>query len=307
MNILKFRLAVCAAVLALGTCSSRATSTNIIGSYSGWDSIAWKTLSGVNDNNDGLSPENDVVGDATDPAGYWAKDSSYVYFRMRVASGTYAPTTYQDAHLVMIDIAGGQVNPTTNVLDTTKDDHLPDYAFSWDSKSNDTSIHGLEMSIRQDWAQGALWNGINFNDLDGVNGGGSKGSVDINGGGRTTDGYLRVVDGVGTTNFGTTSFIDYAVSWSYLSTYTQLTQAQMDNGQWRIAFGTIHAATDHNNLTEVSGNVSMSASAGTGMTTLAIPEPATGTILIVTGLAVLARRRAQSGLAVLARQRAQSR
>lgn len=106
-----------------------------------------------------------------------------------------------------------------------------------------------------------------------------------------------MIDGNSTVNFGTTTFIDYAVSWTYLSTYTLLTKAQFDAGLWSVGFASNHASTDHANLTEVSGNVSMNSTAGTGMTTIsAIPEPTTASVVIFTGLAVLIRMRRINGI-----------
>jgi hypothetical protein len=76
---------------------------------------------------------------------------------------------------------------------------------------------------------------------------------DINGNSRTTDGYLRTIDRVATTNFGETTFVDFAVSWSYLYQYTGLRSNQL----WKVAFASIANATDHNFITgDVSGGAS---------------------------------------------------
>lgn len=159
MNTFKSLFVTSIALAVLGASAVRAATTNAIGTYNSWPS-SWKALSGVNDPIDtGISAENDIVGDASNPAGFYASDSNYVYFRMQVYTPTYSTTIFQDAHYVMIDIVGAQLNQAAKTLNTAADDHLPDYAFAWDSKSNDSTAHGLEMVTRRDsWTQGTLWN-----------------------------------------------------------------------------------------------------------------------------------------------------
>ena len=123
------------------------------------------------------------------------------------------------------------------------------------------------------------WNGINFNDLDTDSG--QKGTNDINGSLRTTDGYVRTTDGQATTNFGVTTFIDYAISWSYLTNYTTLAEGQT----WSIGLASIPNATDHNNLTgDIGGGADPTSATTVGWSApVSVPEPATDLLLVLGG------------------------
>ncbi len=226
-----------------------ATTYNVIGTYADWPTN-WVPVNALNDPDDGLANvQLDFVGDAANPGAYYASNTEYVFFRQRVDLDTAsAMSVFHDAHLVLIDLAGQDYNTTTKALQSGSDGY-PDYGFAWDSKSNDNTKHGLEMVVRSTAA--TYWNGINMDDIDYSVG--QKLANDINGGGRTTDGYLRVIDQQSTTVFGGTTYIDYAVKWSYLQAYTGLTSNQV----WRVAFGSISDATDHNNLNaDISGGAS---------------------------------------------------
>lgn len=123
-----------------------------------------------------------------------------------------------------------------------------------------------------------------MDDLDGS--AGQKLANDINGGGRTTDGYIRSVDGQSTTNFGTTSFIDFAVSWSYLETYTDLERGQ----KWNLALGSIANATDHNLInTDIASGAGPDSAITTGWQ--AVPEPTVISLISLTGVMALIGRR----------------
>jgi hypothetical protein len=77
-----------------------------IGAKTIWQTT-WTPLSNTNDVDDGLASEVDLVGEASDPGGYWAQDGSYVYFRVRVDyAGTVNSNTFGDAHTVLIDLRG---------------------------------------------------------------------------------------------------------------------------------------------------------------------------------------------------------
>jgi len=288
---MKNTLKICMAIgmlMALGGLVQAAT-VQQIGNYAGWGSVNWTSLTGLNDPNDSIaSTELDFVGNTADPGAYWARNATYLFFRFRVQySGTVvAGSTFHDAHMVLIDIVGKKYNGTDvatskNLINGT--DTYPDYAFSWDSKSNINTSHGLEMQVRS--TVNTYWNGINMTDIDYVNG--SKGINDINGTSRTTDGYVETVDSVSTTSFGKTTFVDFAISWNYLNTYTALNSAQ----SWNIALGSIANATDHNNLDgDIGGGANPASLENLGWVNLAsIPEP-TSLILLLSGGALLLRR-----------------
>lgn len=249
-----------------------------IGSYAGWDTAVWTPVSGLNDGDDGLTKNYlDFVGDSSDPGAYRADNGDYLFFRIRVNTATVDAGTFSDAMLILIDVENylygsgfGSDAPNT-----------PDYAFAWDSNQIEQN-HGLEMSCRD--IVGTTWAGSQMEDLDGSNG--SKGVEDINGDGRTTDGYIRSVDGQSTTSFGDTSFIDFAVSWAYLEAHTDLEKGQT----WNIALAAIDNATDHGALRyDIAGGASPTDSITTGWAV--VPEPATISLIAVAGLSGLVMRR----------------
>jgi hypothetical protein len=231
--------------------SSIAVTNNIVGSYSNWPTT-WIPLNGLNDPNDGTTRiQLDFVGDTTNVCGYYANTNGYVFFRQRVRQDAFS-----DSHFVLIDLVGKDYNTTTKTL-VVGNDGLPDYAFTWDSKSVQVAEHGLEMMVRA--VVGASWGSIQMDDIDYA--AGSKGTNDINGNSRLADGYLRWIDSQSTTNFGTTTFIDYAVSWSYLQAYTGLNS----NQSWRTTFASIANATDHNAINgDVAGGASPASSVSNG-------------------------------------------
>lgn len=279
MNRLLHAMIVCLFVQA----SAHGAITQQIGTGHNW-SVNWMPLMGLNDAFDsGVSKELNFVGDSSNPGAYMATTTTYVYFRMRVAYDVAVnPTTFSGAHLLMIDVPSitnsGKSGTNTN-------GSLPDYAFAWDSKSADPTKHGLEMSVLS--VRDNVWNGINMDDIDGS--GGQKLSNDINGGGRTTDGYVQTVDAQPTVNLGQTTFIDFSVSWAYLETYTPLRKDQV----WNIALGSISNATDHNNLNADIGGGATTASATTvGFSP--IPEPNAAKIISMIGVFILFMKRNRS-------------
>jgi hypothetical protein len=242
--------------LLIASCLS-ATTYNVIGTYANWPTN-WVAMNGLNDLDDGLTrTQLDFVGNTVNPGAYYGFNNEYVFFRQRVNIDTVSSlSVFQDAHLVLIDLVGQDYNTTTKTLQTGSDGY-PDYGFAWDSKSNINASHGLEMVVRSTTA--TYWNGINMDDIDGS--AGQKLANDINGNSRTTDGYMRVIDQQGTSAFSNTTFIDFAVKWSYLQQYTGLTS----NQSWRVAFASISQATDHNNINaDVSGGASPSSLATSG-------------------------------------------
>jgi len=119
------------------------------------------------------------------------------------------------------------------------------------------------------------------------------------------DGYIRTVDGQSTTNFGTTTYIDFAVSWNYLaSQYTAYpggattdTSALGLNQQWYFALGTRHNSTDHNPPTsDIAGGANPGTAfpgqGGSGWSSVVgIPEPTALVLLSSAGILLLVRRR----------------
>jgi hypothetical protein len=244
---------------------------NQIGSYSNWPT-SWTSLGGYDADN-GLTETLDFVGNATDPGLYYARSSSYIFFRMRVDEGTFPSTPPNGAYLLLIDIA----NYGTNGID---------YAFAWDSKSK-IADHGLEMCVRA--VNGPTWGVSQVDDIDRQPS--VKATNDINGlisGStyRTTDGYVRTTDGQNTTSFGTTTFIDFAVKWSYLETYTDL----RSNQTWNVGLASIANATDHNAFNaDIGNNAGTTSSVTTGWQ--AVPEPTVVSLISLTGVMALIGRR----------------
>lgn len=233
-----------------------AGTVNQVGTYANWPTT-WVPLNTLNDADDGLSAAQlDFVGNTTTPAVYCANNAEYVFFRMRVAMDTVLSTTFRDAHFIVINLVGQDMSPTTHTLQAGTEE-LPDYAFAWDSKSNDNTKHGLEMTIRA--TTGSLWSDVKMDDID--LDAGKKGANDINGDGRTTDGYVRTMDQQSTTGFGMTTYIDYAVKWSYLRAYTGLNT----NQSWKVTVASLANATDHNAFTaDIGGGVNPASSVSVG-------------------------------------------
>lgn len=246
--------------------------TDVIGSYGNWPTT-WQPLAGINDTVDGgLNPELDFVGDASNTMLYQADNGSYLFCRMRLNVDAYAPPL-SASYLWLIDVVGvGKAGI--------------DAAFAWDAKSNNSTTHGLEMGVAG--TNGPTWGVSQLDDLDGASG--SKGISDINGNGRTTDGYVRVIDGQSTSNFGNTTFIDFAISWSYLQTYTILAKDQ----DVMVNVATINNATDHNVFNaDIGNNASPSDLITTAWSSpITIPEPSSLMLLgVASGMGLLYRRR----------------
>lgn len=248
-------------------------STNL---WNGW-TVNWHAVSALNDPNDALGASHlDFVGDALSPGAYWASNGSYVFFRARVAAGSVTSSTYADTVLVLIDRVGyGLTN-------------RPDFAFTWDTKFP-LATHGLEMSISN--TVGSTWATTKMGDLDGLPN--SKGTNDINGNSRTTDGFIRTVDNQSTPNFGTTSFIDFAVSWNYLTNYTTLRPTD----SWKIQLASINGVNDHNFLSyDIAGGINPNDAIDAKWADIGvIPEP-TSALLASGGFFLLffSRRRSRS-------------
>lgn len=249
---MQFRSAVGGgAVLCSAVCF--AGEVNQIGTYNGWNGLTWHAMAGTNDGTKdaGISkPRLDFVGNTSNAGGYWSTNDQYVFFRMRVAADDIpTTTTYTDTLQVVIDLKGA--GTTANV---------PDYAFAWDTAPGTTvAQHGLEMQTLK--SSGSTWGGVTMDDLDRLSA--EKGAVDINGDSRSTDGYVRTLSGQVDQNG--TSFVDFAVSWSYLKTnVSALSKESFSN--WRIAFSSLDNANDHGSLgkTDLSGGASKDTLLSTG-------------------------------------------
>jgi hypothetical protein len=260
-----------------------------VGSYNNWPEI-WTALPGLNDGKDETNfSAIDFVGNEANPGAYWADNGTYVFFRVRVDVNSIGIDPFDDAHHILINVDNAKYNTETGQLDFDVDDDAPDYSFAWDSKAVQEDGHGLEMTHIS--TRGPNWKDISMDDIDGLVG--QKGTNDINGETsensgvyRTDDGYIRTVGGEANL-FGTdTTFIDFAVSWNYLETYTDLERDQ----DWRVAIAAVNNATDHNKLTgDIGGGAGPDDLISDGW--VAVPEPATMSLIGIFGFMLLIGRR----------------
>lgn len=244
---------LCSAIPLSGTF---AVTIEHVGTYTNWP-VEWTPVVELNDADDGIADQLDFVGNAASPGVYVADNGYYLFFRFRLDVGTAGTTTFRDAHIVFIDV----VNYLFGTGFGSDQPRVPDVGIAWDSKSNDPTKHGLEMVIIN--VAGSTWNSTRMDDID--YDAGKKLVNDINGAGRSADGYIRTIDGQTTTAFGDTTFMDFAVSWSYLEAYTALRRGQT----WNIALGSIPSATDHNNISaDVAGGANPSSPTINGWATM---------------------------------------
>jgi hypothetical protein len=198
--------------------------------FSGWPTN-WVAMPSLNDPKE-LTDANarlDFVGDSFNPGAYWSSDSNYFCIRMRVAVSNVTSATFRDSHWIYIDRVG-----FTNGAAAAD---MPDYAIAWDTQSNDPTKHGLEVMTGTNLTAKAYWSQMSLNDMDGSNNQ-KIAPPDLNTSG---DGYIRTIDLRKTTNFGYTTFIDFAVKWSALSASTVLKTNQV----WHLQFGSRNNANDH--------------------------------------------------------------
>jgi len=235
----------------------------------------WRAVSSLGDPDDSLPEWLDFVGDSysggpggtnyaffTYSGAYDVGDGYgsqyYAYFRLRVDEGTFTAGDWADTISIMID---GDANGTT------------DYALAWDTKGEDAGVvHGLEFQVVK--TDAATWGGTDFDDVDKDMGkklvnwttcdtGKGCWYVDIPyvawlyEPDATTDyyfaGFMRVVDGQSAGIWGTTMFIDVAVSWDYLIAASTAAHGKSSSlpilsssSNWRLQMGSIADATDHN-------------------------------------------------------------
>lgn len=205
----------------------------IVGSYAGWASVPWQALPGLDDPDPNEAPSGgaafDFVGDSTDRGAYWARDNDHVYFRMRLNAEITQITDFDGAFHLLIDAIG-----------VGNEDGRPDYGFVLDGINiANKSTHGLEMML-YNTASGSSWGTTQMDDWDGNDG--TKKTKDINGDDRTDDGYMQYVTTSSTTAFGTTTFLDFAVSFSYLQAYVPELRT---HPSWRIQLASAYTENDH--------------------------------------------------------------
>jgi len=238
--------------------------------FAGWPT-AWNPLAGVNDNRGDVStPALDFVGDSSNPGGYWAANSSYVFFRVRVGySGSTTPTKTD-------------MNGVVHVLINNDADDLPDWGFTFDLNGGDYSRHGLELTFLPNGTY-SNWKSIAMDDNDGNSGQKRDGDFD----GTTTgysyrgDGFIRTVTEVGEVDGQQTMFIDFAASKVFLTSVANNSQVQTrldPNSQtWKVQFASILSANDHNALNyDIAGGHSLTGTIGSGSWSSGftpVPEP----------------------------------
>lgn len=211
-----------------------AIETLIIGDKStngGWPAI-WTEIPALRDGIDNPDyPRFDFVTNALGTGTvYWSKDNDFLYFRVRVNTTNFNLAAYSDSMWIYIDKFRTAIRP--------------DFGFAWDSANTaNPANHGLEMQV---WSSGTTWDTLKMFDADGVPSG--KTAIDINGGGYTTDGYMRAVDGLTGVDTNTT-FIDWAVSWGYLANTNRHPAFQLlPTDTWNVSVGAAASGNDHSAL-----------------------------------------------------------
>ena len=257
--LLLFALVISALMVgALPAFAKTTATTDVYGTKTTWPlDSKWKPILSLNDPDDGVTPDVlDLVGDNTYPGAYYYNDGTYFYFRFRVDGD---PAAFANTGSTAILFDNTSVDSGTNT---------PDFAFAWDAKSNNNTTHGLELSKLN--VLGTTWATTKIFDVDGL--AAAKGcnasapnwcdfTAPVGGSNDTSDGFLRTIDGVSTTSFGTTTFVDIAAKWTFLEANSNLRK----NETWRIALATMNNANDHNFLdTDVAGSIAPTASINSG-------------------------------------------
>lgn len=191
----------------------------------------WVALSSLNDPKEVPDTDKaklDFVGDTNNFCAFWSSNTNYFFIRMRVAVSNVTSTTFRDSHFVYIDRVG--------FTNGSASAYMPDYAIVWDSKMNDTTKHGLELLTGTN-KSAVTWGQLILSDLD-DNSGSKTAPPDFN---LTGDGYIRTIDEQPTVRLGFSTYIDFAVKWSFISAYTALRTNQL----WRLQFGSLKESNDH--------------------------------------------------------------
>lgn len=251
-------------------------------SLSEWPA-SWISVEGVEDvAGDSALSDRDLIGDSSFTTIARAADDTYVYFqtRLNLPSAPTQPTDWNGAFFLLIDKVGYGTDGT------------PDYSFSWDSRANAAqySNHALELQVFGSAA--STWGSVAMADIDGNPA--AKVEPDFVYGGPMA--YGRTIDGQPNPGLGagSSTLIQYAITWSHLETYTQLRRADT----WRVQAAWVDNRNDHGTLAaavDFAGGVT----SGTDLLTSgawsqpfqAVPEPrlastCLATILLLSAAAV---------------------
>ncbi len=236
--LLSFALAL--AVLP-ATSALAAVATQYGGAFASWPADAsWIPIASLNDPNDKLSKSHlDIVGDTTNPAVYHFVTDTYWYARVRMDYGGAVTTNSPFTDTVGV------------YLDYNRDGAL-DYGLVWDTKAKPTTAHGLGLQVPKD--EGKSWSKTRLSDLDKD---ANKKVAPPDLGLTNGDGFVRTVTGVSTTNFGLTTYLDFAVKCSYLAANSKL---RCTGQSWNIMVGT---SDDSNSQNFVKYDVAGAASPAT--------------------------------------------
>lgn len=286
-------LAGCGAWVQAATSTSRyyyfpVSSSTAPANNTAWSgTVDWKAVPGLptNQTNTSItSAENDILG------AYYASTTSFLYFRIKVRSTT-AITDYNtpfnnDVFTVIVDD-----------LSTSK---RVDTAFAWDVQTaNSISNHGLELTVPTGtYSSTTSWSAVAFADKDGSSGQKLTPDFDTLSGTfdpTKTDGYIRATqykDGSTVTE----TYIDYAISWNYLTTGSGTVSSLKPTSTVQLAFATKHTGNDHatyNNITDILGVVNLSTDTlSTGFSSpVVVPEPGVLTLGVLLAGAVFVQRR----------------
>ncbi|HPJ66642.1 MAG TPA: hypothetical protein PLS62_02535, partial [Desulfobacteraceae bacterium] len=267
------------AFIFFASVSSAATYAVYGGTKAYWPDGFWIPVPSLGDPDDGVTERLDFVGDTLTSGGdginyafYKYADSLYIYFRMRVDAGTWGGIKNLDP--------GGEWTDNIWIMLDANADNDPDYAIAWDSNSWDPGVsepHGLEFQVID--KSSSTWSGTRFDDIDRLDSkklveagtGPGKCNCECGGGNNCwhTDipysggtGYVRIVDEQPTTTWGTTMFIDIAVTWSYLVSASSKANECNPNlpvlsayGTWKLQMGSRNNANDHAAIsTDVGAN-----------------------------------------------------
>jgi hypothetical protein len=274
------RILTLTGVLLAGTAAA-GTVAQFGGTYNYWPTV-WTSLIALNDPSGDISRNSSDFYSGSGSTAYYAQDSGYLYFRARINyTGAISAGTLSDSYFIFVDRQNWSSGGTS--------DGFPDFGFVWDAKSNNNNNHGLEMAVHNTGLGANLWSDLRMADVDGLSG--QKGTQDFAGTGGTQrigDGYVRTIDGAA----GGGAFIDFAISWSYLTNYSTTGLAPFQT--WSIALGSIQNANDHN---AVDGDIAGGSGPGSLINTgwsdpiYVVPEPATGWLAGMGLLAAFARLR----------------